>query len=114
MGAAIGVPVDNGKGDIFVSVCIQSNYNQPTYPSLSPPPFQTIYGDTDERKMKDVDFDDYSEDKTKTKQNIENKKRGTFKKLLETMTRKKFFKLLEHKLKKYVFTLNLQIIHKSV
>lgn len=100
MAAALGIPVDNGRGDIFVSICIESNYNQPTYPPLDPAPFQTIYGDTIDRKLKDVDFDDYSEDKTKTKRNVENEKRGTFKKLLETMSRKKFFKLLEHKLKK--------------
>lgn len=42
MAAAISVPVDNGRGDIFVSICIESNYNQPTYPALSPPPFQTV------------------------------------------------------------------------
>lgn len=42
MGAAIAIPVDNGRDDIFMSVCIQANYNQPTYPPLDPPPFQTV------------------------------------------------------------------------
>lgn len=131
MAAALSIPVDNGRGDIFVSICIESNYNQPTYPALSPPPFQTvshqilinskkknennkikhfpyqIYGDTvDDRKLKDQDFEDYSQDETvtqsSTEQNDESEmKRRTFKKLLDSMTRRKFFKLLEHKLNKY-------------
>ncbi|XP_031621581.1 uncharacterized protein LOC116339694 [Contarinia nasturtii] len=105
LSVGLAIPVDNGRGDIFMSLCVQSNFNQPTFSPLEPPLFQTIHGDQDERKLKKADFKDGSDDETiKTKQNEKNEKPPEiFKKLLDTTTRKKFFKLLEHKLKIYGF-----------
>lgn len=46
LGAALAIPLDNGRGDVFVSYCINSNYNVPTYSvdyvSLDPPPFGPV------------------------------------------------------------------------
>lgn len=43
MGIAIQVPLDNGRGDVVFSLCMQANYNQPNFePNLQPEPFQTV------------------------------------------------------------------------
>lgn len=39
---ALAIPVDDGRGDIFESICIEANYNQYTFSPLTPPPFQTV------------------------------------------------------------------------
>lgn len=43
MGIAIALPLDNGRGDVEFSVCIEGNFNQPNFePSLQPEPFQVV------------------------------------------------------------------------
>lgn len=46
IGAALAIPLDNGRGDVFVSYCIESNYVHPTYSvkklALDPPPFTPV------------------------------------------------------------------------
>lgn len=40
---AFATPLDNGRGDVEVSVCMETNYNQPNYePQIDPPLFQTV------------------------------------------------------------------------
>lgn len=43
IGVAAAFPVDNGRGDIFETICFQANYNQPNYePVLTPALFQVV------------------------------------------------------------------------
>lgn len=43
MGIAIQLPLDNGRGDVEFSLCMEANYNQPQFePSLEPELFQTV------------------------------------------------------------------------
>lgn len=43
LGMAFEVPVTDIDGDVAVSICLESNFNQPQYePELDPPLFQTV------------------------------------------------------------------------
>lgn len=43
MGIAIQLPLDDGRGNVQFSICMEANYNQPNFePSLQPEPFQTV------------------------------------------------------------------------
>lgn len=43
MGIAIQLPLDDGRGNVEFSICMEANYNQPQFePELSPELFQTV------------------------------------------------------------------------
>lgn len=45
LAVALAVPIDNGRGDVFVSYCVETNFNSPTYDQtgqLDPPLFTTV------------------------------------------------------------------------
>lgn len=46
MDLAVAVPVDNGRGNVFVSYCVSVGYGVPSYnddySGLSPTPFQVV------------------------------------------------------------------------
>lgn len=45
LGAAVAVPVDNGRFDVFLSYCVAGGFGQPEYDSpegINPSPFQTV------------------------------------------------------------------------
>lgn len=45
MAVAIAIPLDNGRGDIFLSICVAISYSQPVYDSpdgIDPKPYKTV------------------------------------------------------------------------
>lgn len=46
IGLAVAIPVDNGRGNVYMSYCITSGYSLPTFNDdgvgLDPLPFQTV------------------------------------------------------------------------